>query len=273
MLEEIIYINHLNEALFFNTSKIFVQTSDLHDFVWDTNSKNDKISGFKRGIKPKSISIVIKGSTEKECSELCNRLFEVMEKDILAVKPGKLFVGDYYLKCFVVSSQKTEYIRTQGILKTTLKITTQHPFWIKEKKTTFGYGNGTTGTNLDYNRDFPSDYSSNMLGTELNNTNFVESNFLINIYGACEEPRITIGGHIYEVSASVGANEFLTIDSINKTIILTHEDGNRENCFNLRNKDSYIFQKIPAGVSKVSSNTVFKFDVILLEERSEPKWT
>jgi len=53
---------------------------------------------------------------------------------------------------------------------------------------------------------------------------------------------------------------------------LTHSDGSTENCFNLRNRDSYIFEKIPAGVLTIASSANFKFDVVLLEERSEPKW-
>lgn len=272
MLEEIKYVNHLNETLYFAEPKLFVQTSDLHDFSWNVNSKNDRISGFRRGINSKSITIVIKGTTEDECIKLCNQLFDVVEKDTLAVKYGKLFVGNYYLKCFVVGSKKSEYNRTQGFLKVTLTITTDASFWVKESTTTFGYGVGDTGTNLDFNRDFPSDYTSNLIGKKLNNTGFVDTNFHIVIYGACEMPGITIGGHLYEVNVSVAANEYLTIDSVNKTIILTHTDGTTKNCFNLRNRDSYIFQKMPVGLSDVSVSSNFKFDVVLLEERSEPKW-
>ena len=272
MLEQIKYINHLNEVLYFDEPKLFIQTSDLHNFTWSVNSKNDRISGFKRGIHSKSATVIVKGSTEQECIDLCNRLFDVMEKDALAVKHGRLYVGDYYLKCFVTESRKTEYQRAQGYMKATLKISTDAPYWIKETVTTFGYGAGSKGTNLDFNRDFPSDYTSNLLGKQLNNVGFVDTNFHMIIYGACETPGITVAGHLYEVDASIAANEYLTIDSMNKTIILTHVDGSMENCFNLRNREDYIFQKIPAGLSNVASNGDFKFAIVLLEERSEPRW-
>ena len=71
---------------------------------------------------------------------------------------------------------------------------------------------------------------------------------------------------------NVETNEFLTIDSVLKTIVLTKRDGSTENCFNYRNKDSYIFEKIPSGTSNISSGN-FNFEITLLEERSEPKWT
>lgn len=273
MLEEIKYINHMNETLEVNSPKLFVQNNDLHNYSWSVNSKNDRISGFKRGVSSKSITIVVKGETESECFDICNKLFSIMEKDTLAVKPGKLFVGDYYLKCFVTESKKTEYQRAQGYLKTTVKIVTDVPFWIREVTTRFNRSSANVGTNLDYNRDFPYDYMSNALGTQLNNTGFVESNFRLIIYGACVNPRITVAGHLYGADVSVEANEYLTIDSINKTVILTHTDGSTENCFNQRIREPRVFDKMPAGLSNVSASSDFKFDIILLEERSEPKWT
>ena len=112
-----------------------------------------------------------------------------------------------------------------------------------------------------------------MLGKQLNNTDFVASNFEMRIYGPVEQPSVVIGGHEYSVSCSVEKNEYLTIDSIKKTVILTKQDGTEVNCFNLRNRDSYVFEKVPVGVSSVSTSGAFKFDIVLLEERSVPKWT
>lgn len=272
MLEPVKYINHLNETLNLDVPKIFVQDSDLHDFTWDVKSKNDRISGFKRGIHSKSVTIVIKGDTEKECFDLCNRLFDVMEKDTISENYGKLFVCNYYLKCFTVESKKSEYQKAQGYIKVRLKLTTDSKYWVKETVTTFGFGSESEGTNLDFNRDFPSDYTSNLLNTRLNNTGFFESNFIMRIYGACDNPGVVIAGHKYSVDVKVEANEYLVIDSVEKTIVLVKKDGSKVNCFNNRNRDSYVFEKIPTGVNTVSSGN-FKFDVTLLDERSEPKWT
>ena len=86
-------------------------------------------------------------------------------------------------------------------------------------------------------------------------------------------PKIHIAGHTYEVNCEIGADEYLTIDSLDKTIVLKKNDGTTVNCFNLRNRDSYIFQTIPQGKNVVLWDNSFGFDVILFEERSEPKWT
>ena len=273
MLEKLQYINHLNEVLDFGKSKLFINENDLHDFAWDVTSKNNKISGFKKGIVTKTLPIIMKVDTEQEGVRLRNQLFETSEKDVLAVKHGKIVIGDYYLKCFITASAKQDYLIHKGYMRINAKVTTDYPYWIKENIVRFNYGNaGETGKNLDYNRDFPSDYSSNLISDSTVNTDFVESNFRLRIHGVCENPVVTISGHDYAVNVSLEANEYLTIDSINKTIVKTMVNGATENCFNLRDRTSYIFEKIPSGKLSVASSSNFKFDLVLLEERSEPRW-
>lgn len=272
MLEKFQYINHMNESLDFGKGSLYVNENDLRDFSWEVTSKNDRISNFRKGITEKSIPIILKCDSEKEGIALRNKLFEVFEKDVLAVQHGKIIIGDYFMKCFVVKSQKSEYLINKGYMKVTVGVSTDFPYWVKETSTTFGMGKGNAGANLDFKRDFPSDYTSNLLGKNLQNTNFVPTNFRIRIYGACENPSVTIAGHEYKVNASIAVNEYLTIDSTGKTIILTHPDGLQTNCFNKRNRDSYIFEKIPVGSLNVSASGDFKFEVVLLEERGEPKW-
>lgn len=272
MLEKIRYKNHVNEIIDMGTGTIFVNENDLHDFSWSVTSKNDRISAFKKGIVKKTIPLQIVCESEAEGIEIRNRIFEIMEKDVLAMQHGRFIIGDYYLKCYVTGSKKSEYLKNKGMMSVSLTVQTDYPEWVKETITTFNYGAGTQGTNLDYNNDFPYDYTSNLLGQMLENTSFKESNFIINIYGASTNPKVTIAGHDYEVNVTFAANEYLTINSIDKTIVLTKTDGTKVNCFNLRNRNSYIFEKIPAGTNLVGANGNFKFDITLLDERGEPKW-
>lgn len=272
MIENAKYVNHIGETIRLDQENMFIQDSDLHDYAWETNSRGNKIVNLKRGASNRTINIIIKGKNSYECAELYNKMFDVTEKDALLGKYGKLFICDYYMTCYVIESQKMEYIHAQHYIKVALKIVTDASYWIKETVTPFGYSTRTEGTNLDFNRDFPNDYTTNTLGIELINAGIVAENFKINIYGACINPTVTIGSHAYTVNVTVEEKEYLTIDSINKKIILTQKDGSQVNCFNDRNKESYIFEKIPTGNNKVWSNGDFKFDVTLFEERSEPKW-
>ena len=273
MLEKLIYKNSMNETLSFGQDGIFVNSNDLRDYKWNVTSKNNRISGFDKGVTTKSLPVVIMCNSEEEGIEIRNKLFEVCEKDVLLEQHGRIIIGDYYMKCYINGSKKAEYLKSKRYMKTTLTVTTDFPYWVKETMATFGYGVGSQGGNLDFNNDFPYDYTSTLLSKTLNNANFVPSNFIMRIYGPCENPRVTIEGHDYEVTKTLEANENITIDSIAKTIVLTHANGRTENCFNLRNKNSYIFEKMPVGISSVSNNSDFKFDITLLEERSEPKWT
>jgi phage-related protein len=158
-------------------------------------------------------------------------------------------------------------------MELTLTLTTDFPFWVKETTTSFGVGGEATGIGFDLTHDFPYDFTSDVTVTEVNNPSFVPSNFRMVIYGACSKPSLMVGGHTYQVGCNVPFGGYLTIDSVAKKIYLTGTDGTQTNVFNQRNRDSYIFEKIQPGKSPVAWDGGFGFDIILLEERSEPKWT
>ena len=166
----------------------------------------------------------------------------------------------------------------EALTPITLTIVTDYPQWIKESTVTFRNDEDSVAQegakrNLDFNVDFAYNYASELHGNTLNNAGFVGTNFRLIIYGACTTPTIYISGHRYQVNRIVEANEYLTIDSVEKTITLTKRNGEIVNCFNFRDRDSYIFEKIPSGSNVVSWNGDFGFDIVLIEERSEPKWT
>lgn len=273
MLERFTYTNNFNETLEFGKDYLFVNENDLRNFAWDITSKNNKISGFKRGIVSKTIPVIIKCNTEAEGVELRNRLFEVFEKDVLAQKHGRIRIGDYYLQCYVTGSKKTDYLIHKSYMVVSLTVETDLPAWIKETTTQHNVDTDSTEPFLDFPYDFSYDFKNEFVNADINNTNFVPSNFILTIFGVVGNPTLFIGGHEYSVNVTVGAGEYLTIDSINKTIILTKGNGEKVNCFNDRNRDSYIFEKIPAGVSEVTTaHKEINFNITLLEERSEPKW-
>jgi len=275
MLERLKYKNHVNEVFEFGKDGIFVDTNDLRDYEWAVSTKGRRISALDYAIAKKSLPITIICPTEEESTAAKNRLYEVVEKDVLAQQHGQVILGDYYMKCFVTKSKKDEYLTNKRHLKLTLTLTTDFPFWTKETK--FSYGAvediGAVQPFLDYPMDFRYDYFSDMTTKAAKNTGFVPSNFKLVIYGACVNPSVSIADHVYQVNCIVGEGEYLTIDSSAKKIYLTARDGTTSNRFNNRNRSSYVFEKIPPGQNFVSWNGEFGFDVILLEERSEPKWT
>jgi phage-related protein len=92
------------------------------------------------------------------------------------------------------------------------------------------------------------------------------------IFGPCSAPTVYVSGHAYTVNCDAELGEYITIDSVEKTVTKTAIDGTTTNVFNLRGRESYIFEKIGAGANTVVWDGGYGVDIILMEERSEPKW-
>lgn len=270
MIETIRYINHINEEINFGANGIFVNQNDLHDYAWSYQTENNKVSNFFRSISTKTLPVVVADS-EEGYSKI-NSLMECAEKDVLAQKRGKIYIGEYYLLCYITGSKKTNYAQKKGYMNIELTILTDMPYWVKEINSSFSNSGSSGGKNLDFAFDFPYDFASSSNVKNIVNTSFADADFKIIIYGQATDPSINIGGHSYGVTGHLGMLEYLTIDSKNKTIILTKADGTQVNWFKNRNKNSYIFQKIPSNENAVTWSGDYKFDIVLYEERSEPKW-
>lgn len=273
MLEQLKYKNHMNEVFEFGKDGIYVDLNDLHDYEWTVSKKNNKISAISYNVSKRKLPVTILCETAQQGIAARNKLLEIMEKDVLSMQHGQIIIGDYYFKCFVTKSAKSNYLFDKRYMSLTLTLTSDYPYWVKEANTAFrSSGGGSTG-GLDYPLAFPFDYYSQLFGGELQNSNFVSSNFKIVIYGSCTNPAVTIGDHTYQVNCSVDADEYLTIDSTEKKVYITTNTGAIVNKFNDRNKNFYIFEKIKPGQHAVTWNGSYSVDIVLLEERSEPKWT
>ena len=274
MLEEFVYKNHMNEELRFGEGSIYANSNDLHDFAWSVTSKNNRITGFDRGIVTKTVPVVIKCTSEEAGTVIRNMLFEYAEKDVLSMQYGKISIGDYYLKCYVTGSKKTDYLVDKSLMKVSLGISTDIPYWIKETKNIFRpLKESKTGKNLDFNFDFPFDFYNGMSNMALLNEAITDADFEMVVYGPCENPEILIGSHKYHVNCQLETGEYLVINSLSKKIYKVKNDGEQVNQYNLQDRDWYVFQKIASGSHSVFWSGLFGFDITLYERRSEPKWS
>lgn len=271
MIEKVIYINHLNESFSLGENGIFINENDLHDYMWAYNTESNKISYFERGIVSKTLPIVV---ANPNGYSIINDLMEICEKDVLAKQYGRLIIGGYYLNCYILGSKKKNYSLRRGYLNAELSLITDSSQWIKETTKTFSDdGSGAVGgKNLDFPFDFPYDFASPTSVKNLINPSFADTDFKLIVYGEVTNPSIYINGHLYEVNCYVAANEYLTINSKEKTITITRNNGEVINHFKDRNKESYIFEKISSGENSISWIGDITFEITLYEERSEPKW-
>ncbi len=274
MLEQIKYVNHKGETIHFGKDGIFANENDLRNYAWSYDSNRNRIENFRKGVANKAIPITIASTSEEEAVKIKNRIFEVFEKDVIAEQPGRFYINEYYMECYIVESAKSAYLQSNNSMKVSAKIVSVTGNWILETYKEFIYVDGSDETGRGYPYRYPYDYSAGEGNfNELMNNHFSSCDFVIKISGYAHQPSITIGDHIYQINETIQANEILTIDSRSKTIILTRNNGVQVSLFSKREKSSYIFEKIPSGMQKVYWNSGFNWEITLYEERSEPKWT
>lgn len=276
MLDQFIYEDHLERRFVGLEHGVYLNYNDLRDYKWSYDTINSRISRFYRPVTSRSLPLIVAGKTEAEAIYAKNRLLELAESDVVAKLPGKIHVGEYYTNGFITGSTKGDYLINKRICNIDLTLTSDNPAWYREQKHIFvpGVANDTDIIGgVDHPYDYPYDYSMSIKGRRITCDTVTDNAFKLLIYGEAENPTILIGGHEYSINGTIRLGETLMIDSLTKTITLTTASGSRVNWFDKRGRESYIFQPIPAGQSVVGWPGTYGFDLTVIEERSEPKWT
>lgn len=269
------HVNSEGAEVILNKEPYKVLVSDLTDYDNVEIESNGKIAGFIKEITERKLNIDIISSSKETTQELCNKLNEVFEKDIYNNVAGKIYINDYYMRCFIKSCKKSK--RGNGVIRSyEYTLITDYPFWIKE--TTYQYlaepPEAVKYTDLEAGimfPEFPLDFAPVRGEKILENPSFAESNFIMTIYGFAESPQVSIAGHPYRVETTIYEGERLIIDSKKGTVKKIGRLGEVVDCYNARQKDYSVFKKIPAGLNVFQWSGGFGIDITLFDERSEPK--
>lgn len=261
------YTNHYGEVIEFGDDFLYINESDLHDYEWDYTVNNKKVSSFDYPTKKVNLTVFACGDNRKE---IANKFFEIINKDVLENESGFITVGDYKLYGYFVAKSNSKYSSEKVIKMNVTFVATNR--WIKTTKYSFYPDVEIEGNDLDYPYDYPHDYTMHRNAQKVVNDGYMPCDFEIVFYGNQETPTITINGHDYQVYESLDDGEYLVINSLEKKIYKVLNDGTKENVFNKRNKDSYIFEKIAVGKATIVRDVDCKLDITLIEQRSEPKW-
>ena len=277
MLEKFIYENHLGQRFDGLANGVFLNSNDLRDYSWDYDVINNRISRFYRSVRKRKLPLVFCGKTEAQSIAARNRLTDLAEADVLSLLPGKIWIGDYYTSGYITESAKSEYLIDRRYTKNDLVFASAEPAWHRDVTHVFSL-NDNEGSVVGYGIDYPFDYPFDYAGTSNKTRQIVcdtvtSSKIKIRIYGEATNPTINIAGHAYTINGMIKQGETLLIDGVNKTITLSTATGAKVNWFDKRNRESYIFEPIPPGINDVRYDGTFGFDLTVVEERSEPKWT
>lgn len=265
------YINNKGAEVNLNKSPYRLLVSDLLDYEWDVIESGDLITGFSKSISKRSVDIDIWKTSEKSSRTLMNELTNIFETDISLGTPGKLFIDDNYLICYIFKSEKSNW-ETKLMTSCEYGLVTDKPFWITETTKSFTKGSGASSESLDYPHDYPCDYAPKISASNIVNDNYAPSDFRLTIYGPVVNPAITIGENVYQVYTELLENEYLVIDTQERFVAQYGNTGGQTNKFNSRNKTYEIYAKIPAGISSVVWSGSFGFDIVMYQKRSEPRW-
>ena len=245
--------------------------TDLHDYEWDFDTVNDRVAGFRRSPRDFALKVMMSGGSAAER----NRVTDVFERDVMEATPGTLRVGGSELRCWVVSSSKSSWWFSEGIMGADLTIRADDPVWTREEVFEFKRPAGAgDSSGLDYPFDYPFDYSSSGVSSQIANPFAVPAACRIIVYGPAVSPYVMIAGNRYQVDATVEDGGLLVVDGLARTITLSNADGQSMNAFSagVREDGANVFAKVPVGTHAVTWGGSFGFDVALVEERSEPAW-
>lgn len=230
-----------------------------------------KIRTFYKDIQKRELDISIMADSEEEFNQIMYRMHRTFEKDVRTMHPGKIWWNDFYMECFFIDASYSEFEELFTAVEKRLTMISPYQYWRREKKLQF-LPYASAGGGIDYPYDFLYDYGQSEFIEIIENDFIDTANFEMVFYGPCRNPYITIAGRVYGLYTDLEEGEYAKINSITKKIKHFTAKGEESNLFHTRNRDSYIFEKIPTGTNPVVRQREQAVDVIIFDERGEPVW-
>lgn len=277
-MKDISYVNSRGTKLDLLKPPYLLQTGELFDYEWGYNSVvsysgQGKITSFSKEIKERPLTLSILNYSRESYERAIDLFFETVDFDVLNRSPGKLYVGDQYQKCYIITSEKTGWEYDIELLDNTVTYVTEKSVWITEHPYYFKSSEILSTNNKRYPGRYAYRYANGLTNTSVTNEHYAECNFRLIIYGPCSNPAIYVGGYGYLFKIVLEEGEYLEVDSAAETVTKYMTSGIKVNAFNNRNFEDSVFRPIQTGRQEVNWNGRFDFDLVLLEERSEPKWS
>ena len=231
-----------------------------------------RVKRFYKDTQEAKLNLDIMADNADEFNPIMYKLHRTFDRDIRRMKPGKLWWNDFCKEVFAVETSQNEFDELFEAVNREVTFISVYPYWVR--RITYQYGTNITNVDagLDYDHDYDFDYGMEEITEVIQNDCIDAANFEMKFYGPIENPSVTIGGHEYEVLTTLAEGDYVTVNSLTKKILQYDAYGNVENVFHLRNRDSYIFEKIPEGETVIARSKDYMLDITIFDERGEPEW-
>ena len=265
------YENSKGNSFYLDTNDVWIESCDFHKKSWKANSTAKKIgSKFDYySLEERSYEVICM-IKEKDKFTILDKIDEVAEYDIMKDTLGTLSIDDWSIQCGII---ETETYKENLTTKLSMKIYCPVPLWSRETTRQFKIISGSTGEgglNYPFNYDF--NYTSSYIKASITNPLSYEADFRMIFYGPCEDPTVNIGENKYKVGCELEEGEYIVIDTKNSTIKKYDIVGAETNVFSLREPRDF-FNKIESGENIITWDNSFGFDITIIEQKGEPKWS
>lgn len=277
MKESARYVNHKGKSIDLNSGGIYVSSGELSDWSIAYSSTNGRLSSFRVEQGSIPLSLIVGGRTDAKGMAKRNELYETVAIDVEAERPGRLYVGEWYITGYIVESRKDRYWYTGAAAEYEMEFVSARPLWTREHDYSFR-SMSREGVCLVYPHGYPYDYAAPSSVGVLDSPSVLPSPVTITVFGPASNPRVTIGGNRYEVAAEVPDGGLLIIDGLDRKITIRTEYGIEKNAFHLRvgkqkiGCGTFAFEPVPPGRSTVSWDGSFGFNAKVFERRYERRW-
>lgn len=272
----IAYVNSQGKSFdFTNNRYIKIEDADLHKVSHGYTGRSLIIGTTVDQITKEpctyGIKLLFLGSAKTRAKNL-DELADATAYDREHLKMGKLIRDEWSIECYILEEDGYPDDKRPGTTAKDISFFCPRPIWTKESVYSFVSTEIASSHNKNYPAKYPYRYANSDGDGYIINPNFMESNFMINIFGPVVNPQICIGENAYMLNIILEDGEYVTIDSRSKTVVKVLNNGDKVNAFHNRKKGTEFFKKVQPGRQYVSWTGKFMFDITIYEERSEPKW-
>lgn len=265
------YQNHLGKSVDLSSNGIVADVTDVLAWSMDVDDSYNTVRSVSRSVESRKMKVVTYSMAARK------RLYEVPAVDVDAMRPGRLYVGDWYLVCYVTASSVSGWWYADGVSSYEVEVTVVDAQWRKDVPyvLTERYDGGA---GLDFPYDFPHDFGYSNVITTVNNTGFRPADAVIKVYGPTDSCEVTVAGNVYSVGVSLEVGEYVTIDTYERTVRVTRLTGDVENAFPdvegdyFEGSGSYVFERIPVGLNEVIWSGTSDLDLTVVLTRDEPDY-